>query len=64
MGFKGNGGRCAHRSKAKVVTAGGDSVFVTKNAMGVFVNGINVVTADKPASNGVIHTISKSIASS
>jgi len=44
---------------AKVVTAGGDSVFVTKNANGVFVNGINVVTADIAASNGVIHTISK-----
>lgn len=44
---------------AKVVTAGGDSVFVTKNSNGVFVNGINVVKADIPASNGVIHTISK-----
>jgi uncharacterized surface protein with fasciclin (FAS1) repeats len=44
---------------AKVVTAGGDSIFVTKNSGGVFVNGINVVTADIGASNGVIHTISK-----
>jgi uncharacterized surface protein with fasciclin (FAS1) repeats len=44
---------------AKVVTAGGDSVFVTKNSGGVFVNGVNVVTADIAASNGVIHTISK-----
>lgn len=44
---------------AKVVTAGGDSVFVTKNSNGVFVNGVNVVTADVAASNGVIHTISK-----
>ncbi|HVT86269.1 MAG TPA: fasciclin domain-containing protein [Chitinophagaceae bacterium] len=44
---------------AKVITAGGDSVFVTKNAKGVFVNGINVVNADLPASNGVIHTISR-----
>jgi uncharacterized surface protein with fasciclin (FAS1) repeats len=44
---------------AKVVTAGGDSVFVTKNANGVFVNGIKVVMADIEASNGVIHTISK-----
>ena len=44
---------------AKVVTAGGDSVFVTKNSSGVFVNGINVVAADIAASNGVIHTISK-----
>jgi uncharacterized surface protein with fasciclin (FAS1) repeats len=44
---------------AKVVTAGGDSVFVTKNSSGVFVNGINVVAADIAASNGVIHTVSK-----
>ncbi len=50
---------CPQVLTQKVVTAGGDSVFVTKNASGVFVNGINVVTADKPASNGVIHTISK-----
>lgn len=44
---------------AKVVTAGGDSVFVTKNSMGVYVNGTKVVTPDVAASNGVIHTISK-----
>ena len=44
---------------AKVITAGGDSVFVTKNANGVFVNGVNVVTADIAASNGVIHTMSR-----
>lgn len=43
---------------AKVITAGGDSVFVTKNAMGVFVNGIDVTKADVEASNGVIHLIS------
>jgi len=44
---------------AKVVTAGGDSVFVTKNASGVFVNGIKVNTADIAADNGVIHKIVK-----
>lgn len=44
---------------AKVITASGDSVFVTNNSNGVFINGINVVNADLPASNGVIHTISK-----
>jgi len=43
---------------AKVVTAGGDSVFVTKNANGVFVNGTKVNTADVAADNGVIHTLS------
>ena len=42
---------------AKVITASGDSVFVTNNANGVFVNGIKVTQADIPASNGVIHTI-------
>jgi uncharacterized surface protein with fasciclin (FAS1) repeats len=44
---------------AKVVTVGGDSIFVTKNVSGVFVNGINVTKADIAASNGVIHTISR-----
>ncbi|CAN5649674.1 hypothetical protein BH11BAC3_BH11BAC3_37600 [soil metagenome] len=42
---------------AKVVTAGGDSVFVTRNANGVFVNGTKVTTADVAADNGVIHVI-------
>lgn len=46
---------------AKVVTAGGDSVFVTKNAAGVFVNGIKVATADVAADNGVIHVLSKAL---
>jgi len=46
---------------AKVVTASGDSVFVTKNASGVFINGINVTQADVEASNGVIHLVSKVI---
>lgn len=44
---------------AKVITAGGDSVFVTKNASGVYINGIKVNTADVAADNGVIHTIGK-----
>jgi uncharacterized surface protein with fasciclin (FAS1) repeats len=46
---------------AKVVTAGGDSVFVTKNAAGVFVNGIKVAVADIAADNGVIHQLSKAL---
>jgi uncharacterized surface protein with fasciclin (FAS1) repeats len=46
---------------AKVVTAGGDSVFVTKNAAGVFVNGIKVAEADIAADNGVIHRLSKAL---
>lgn len=44
---------------AKVITAGGDSVFVTKNASGVFINGIKVKTADVAADNGVIHVIER-----
>lgn len=43
----------------KVITASGDSVFVTKNSTGVFINGIKVNTADVSADNGVIHTIGK-----
>ena len=42
---------------AKVTTASGDSVFVTNNGSGVFVNGVKVATADIAASNGVIHTL-------
>jgi uncharacterized surface protein with fasciclin (FAS1) repeats len=44
---------------AKVTTASGDSVFVTKNASGVYVNGIKVTAADISASNGVIHKIGR-----
>ena len=44
---------------AKVVTASGDSIFVTKNSGGVYVNGVTVTMADLPASNGVIHTMSR-----
>lgn len=46
---------------AKVITAGGDSVFVTKNAAGVFVNGISVAQADIAADNGVIHRLSRAL---
>jgi uncharacterized surface protein with fasciclin (FAS1) repeats len=45
-------------SNTKIDTKGGDSVFVTKNASGVFVNGIKVAVADIPADNGVIHQLS------
>ena len=44
---------------AKVVTASGDSVFVTKNSSGVYINGINVTVADIIADNGVIHKIGR-----
>lgn len=44
---------------AKVITASGDSVFVTSNTNGVFINGIQVTTADVAADNGVIHVINR-----
>jgi uncharacterized surface protein with fasciclin (FAS1) repeats len=44
---------------AKVITASGDSVFVTSNTNGVFVNGIQVTSADVAADNGVIHVINR-----
>jgi uncharacterized surface protein with fasciclin (FAS1) repeats len=44
---------------AKVTTANGDSVFVTRNATGVYINGIKVNTADVGADNGVIHVIGR-----
>ncbi len=44
---------------AKVITAGGDSVFVTKNTSGVYINGIKVAVADIAADNGVIHQITR-----
>jgi uncharacterized surface protein with fasciclin (FAS1) repeats len=48
---------------AKVSTANtpADSVFVTKNTNGVYVNGVKVVTADIAASNGVIHILAKAL---
>ena len=46
---------------AKVITAGGDSVFVTRNAAGVFVNGVRVTVADIAADNGVIHKVGRVI---
>ena len=42
---------------AKVITANGDSVFVTNNSKGVFINGVQVVQADISATNGVVHKI-------
>jgi uncharacterized surface protein with fasciclin (FAS1) repeats len=44
---------------AKVTTASGDSVFVTSNSSGVFINGIKVTQADISADNGIIHRINR-----
>ena len=46
---------------ARVVTASGDSVFVTSNTNGVFVNGVRVTAADIIADNGVIHKVGRVI---
>lgn len=48
---------------AKVSTANSpaDSLFVTRNAGGVYVNGIQVATADVAATNGVIHVLAKAL---
>lgn len=46
---------------AKVITASGDSVFVTSNTSGVFVNGVKVTAADVIASNGVVHKVGRVI---
>ncbi|MBC7933834.1 MAG: fasciclin domain-containing protein [Rhizobacter sp.] len=40
-----------------VKTVNGKNLFASKNANGVFVNGVRVVTADLNASNGVVHVI-------
>lgn len=44
---------------AIVTTASGDSVYVTKNASGVYINGIKVTQTDIDADNGVIHKIGR-----
>jgi uncharacterized surface protein with fasciclin (FAS1) repeats len=40
-----------------VTTLNTKSLFASRNANGVFLNGVKVVTADVPVSNGVIHAI-------
>jgi uncharacterized surface protein with fasciclin (FAS1) repeats len=45
---------------ARMIMAGGDSVFITNNSAGFFVNGIPIAQSDIQASNGVIHAITLS----
>lgn len=45
----------------KVLTYNGDSVFVTRNTNGVFINGIAVSQADFLVSNGVVHKFSTGV---
>jgi uncharacterized surface protein with fasciclin (FAS1) repeats len=59
LGSKVNAASVPAGPNAKVTTASGDSVFVTRDARGVFVNGIQVTTADINADNGVIHRIGR-----
>ena len=40
---------------AKLITMSGDSIFVTKNSSGAYINGVKVSAADITASNGVMH---------
>jgi uncharacterized surface protein with fasciclin (FAS1) repeats len=42
---------------AKIVTAGGDSIYVSNNSTGIFVNGVPVTQTDVPASNGTINAV-------
>ncbi|MEO6838154.1 MAG: fasciclin domain-containing protein [Ginsengibacter sp.] len=42
---------------APVLAANGDTLYVTNNSNGVFVNGIKVTQANVQATNGVIHVI-------
>ena len=44
-------------SAAKIITASGDSVFITNNSAGLFVNGIPVSDADIIVSNGIIQAM-------
>lgn len=42
---------------SKVITAGGDSVYITNNSSGIYVNGIPVTQSDVAATNGIINTL-------
>jgi uncharacterized surface protein with fasciclin (FAS1) repeats len=44
-------------SNSKLITANGDSIFVTNSSKGFFVNGIPVEQSDILLSNGVVHAI-------
>ena len=59
LGSRVNAANVPAGPNAKVTTASGDSVFVTRDARGVFVNGVQVTSADISADNGVIHRIGR-----
>lgn len=45
----------------KVTTFAGDSIFVTKNTNGVFINGAKLIEADLAVDNGIIHKIDRAL---
>ena len=47
-------------SSSKVITANGDSIFISNSSNGFFVNGIPVEQSDILLSNGVVHAITLS----
>jgi len=46
---------------AELTALGGEKLYATANASGVYINGVKVKTADVSASNGVIHVVSRVI---
>ena len=46
---------------AKVTTFSGDSIFVTKNASGVYINGAKITQNDISVDNGIIHKIDRAL---
>ncbi|MBS1596858.1 MAG: fasciclin domain-containing protein [Bacteroidetes bacterium] len=46
---------------AKIVTAGGDSIFVTNVSNSIYVNGVPLLAADVLANNGVIHALQRAL---
>lgn len=46
-------------SDAKIITASDDSVFITNNSAGLFVNGVQVAETDIIVSNGIIQAIAQ-----
>lgn len=46
---------------AKVITANGDSIFVTNASNAIYVNGFPLLAADVLASNGVIHALQRAL---
>jgi len=46
---------------AKVTTFNGDSIFVTKNTSGVYINGAKIIQNDISVDNGIIHKIDRAL---